>query len=392
MALFTIMVFTYRRRNIIEVESYDYLVLPDTEGTRQVGGGKNGPSRTESFTVHHAEVKYVLDSGNNNSARVFDSSNNNSAQAYETLRVEREGSPYSPGSPITVFARKDTKQAYDSISKASPGNGCLFFTYGIGFLAILTGAGLLCAPTSWVNFYSGGKFALEHEYFMHEMSADYDDVSRTWILMFIWCIITFVIVPVGFSYILKKSKCGSNEIFIKALRSNEKIVVRNNPDASVRLPVDATVHSSATPLSFWQYQDGGSWLNFGLGANNQLNELVAKGFKEVKVGIWTIDTNQMEQRNVSTGTNRKVRPPIHWQWHDGEIYRDYDLKTSSMIYDGISNSRTELKGVLIASNNCTLDLNMASMEQINERTKVKRQICHPNMKSDVFATVVETGI
>ena len=146
------------------------------------------------------------------------------------------------------------------------------------------------------------------------------------------------------------------------------------------------------PLSFWQYQDGGSWLNFGLSANNQLNKLVAKGEKEVKVGIWTIDTNQMEQRNVSTGTNRKVRPPIHWQWHDGEIYRDYDLKTSSMIYDGISNSRTELKGVLIASNKYTLDLNMASMEQINERTKVKRQICHPNMKSDVFATVVETGI
>ena len=204
--------------------------------------------------------------------------------------------------------------------------------------------------------------------------------------MFIWCIITFVIVAVGFYYILKKSMCG----FIKALRSNEKIVVPRNPDASVRLPVDATVHSSATPLSFWQYQDGGSWLNFGLSANNQLNKLVAKGEKEVKVGIWTIDTNQMEQRNVSTGTFRKVRPPIHWQWHDGEIYRDYDLKTSSMIYDGISNSRTKLKGVLIASNKYTLDLNMASMEQINERTKVKRQICHPNIKSDVFATVVET--
>ena len=127
-----------------------------------------------------------------------------------------------------------------------------------------------------------------------------------------------------------------------------------------------------------------------MSANNQLNKLVAKGEKEVKVGIWTIDTNQMEQRNVSTGTFRKVRPPIHWQWHDGEIYRDYDLKTSSMIYDGISNSRTELEGVLIASNKYTLDLNMASMEQINERTKVKRQICHPNIKSDVFATVVET--
>ena len=184
----------------------------------------------------------------------------------------------------------------------------------------------------------------------------------------------------------KEKNCGSNVLF----KPNEKIVVRNNPDASVRLPVDATVHSSATPLSFWQYQDGGSWLNFGLSANNQLNKLVAKGEKEVKVGIWTIDTNQMEQRNVSTGTNRKVRPPINWQWHDGEIYRDYDLKTSSMIYDGISNSRTELKGVLIASNKYTLDLNMASMEQINERTKVKRQICHPNIKSDVFATVVET--
>ena len=378
MALFTIMVLAYRRRNIIEVESYDYLVLPDTQGTREVGGGKGQPSRTESFTVHHAEVKYVLDS-----------SNNNSAQAYETLRVEREGSPYSPGSPITVFARKDTKQAYDSISKASPGNGRLFFTYGIGFLAILIGAILLCMPTSWVNFYSGGKFALEHEYFMHEMSADYDDVSGTWILMFIWCIITFVVlVPVAI-YLLPWTCTEVHPEMWVFFKPNEKIVVRNNPDASVRLPVDATVHSSATPLSFWQYQDGGSWLNFGLSANNQLNKLVAKGEKEVKVGIWTIDTNQMEQRNVSTGTFRKVRPPIHWQWHDGEIYRDYDLKTSSMIYDGISNSRTELKGVLIASNKYTLDLNMASMEQINERTKVKRQICHPNM-SDAFATVVKT--
>ena len=112
------MVLTYRRRNIIEVESYDYLVLPDTEGTRQVSGGKNRPSRTESFTVHHAEVKYVLDS-----------SNNNSAQAYETLRVEREGSPYSPGSPITVFARKDTKQAYDVYEIVDPLFSCgsLFF-------------------------------------------------------------------------------------------------------------------------------------------------------------------------------------------------------------------------------------------------------------------------
>ena len=128
MALFTIMVLKYRRRNIIEVESYDYLVLPDTEGTRQVSGGKNRPSRTESFTVHHAEVKYVLDS-----------SNNNSAQAYETLRVEREGSPYSPGSPITVFARKDTKQAYDSISKASPGYDCFLSTYVIWGTTFLIG-------------------------------------------------------------------------------------------------------------------------------------------------------------------------------------------------------------------------------------------------------------
>ena len=48
MALFTFMVLKYRVRNrvrnIIEVESYDYLVLPDTEGTRQVGGGKDGDS------------------------------------------------------------------------------------------------------------------------------------------------------------------------------------------------------------------------------------------------------------------------------------------------------------------------------------------------------------
>ena len=186
MALFIIMVLAYRRRNIIEVESYDYLVLPDTRVTRQVGGGKGQPSRFESFTVHHAEVKYVLDS-----------SNNNSAQAYETLRVEREGSPYSPGSSITVFVRKDTKQAYDSKSKASPIKGCFLCTYSVGgILTFLIGAGLLIAPTYWINFYSGGKFALEHEYFMHEMSADYDDVSGTWIFMFIWCIITFVILAV----------------------------------------------------------------------------------------------------------------------------------------------------------------------------------------------------
>ena len=201
MLIFSIIMLTYSRRNIIEVVSYDYLVLPDTQGTRQVGSGKGQPSRTESFTVHHAEVKYVLDS-----------SNNNSAQAYETLRVEREGSPYSPGSSITVFVRKDTKQAYDSKSKASPCHNCFLCTYLVWILTFVIGAGLLCAPTSWVNFYSGGKFALEHEYFMHEMSADYDDVSGTWIFMFIWCIITFVILAVGFYYIPKKSKWYSSEI------------------------------------------------------------------------------------------------------------------------------------------------------------------------------------